>query len=189
MARYSNTAGQKEAPKAEAKSTKNTFKADDTGAKGTKVKPFEAKTTPAPKQGVEGKWGGGRDSKITSSPDSGAGTKFAAAAKEMASKAPEPTKVVKKDVTKVVSKAPAKPAVAKDVMVNKTSGAKYDMDKMRAAKADWESKHPSPGMKKGGTAKKKMACGGKAYAKGGLVKSSKAINGCASKGLTKGASR
>jgi hypothetical protein len=182
MARYSNTAGQKEAPKAEAKSTKNTFKADDAPSKGTKVKPFEAKTTPAPKQGVEGKWGGGRDSKITSSPDSGAGTKFAAAAKEMASKAPEPTKVVKKDVTKVVSKAPAKPA-------QETAASRASR---QAAYDDWKSSQKAlgaPGMKKGGTAKKKMACGGKAYAKGGLVKSSKAINGCASKGLTKGASR
>ena len=183
MARYSNTAGQKEAPKAEVKSTKNTFKPDDTGSKGTKVKPFEAKTTPAPKQGVEGKWGGGRDSKITSSPDSGAGTKFAEAYKaNQAAAKSEPTKVVKKDVTKVVSKPAAKPA-GESASSKASRQAAYD---------DWKSSQKAlgaPGMKKGGVAKKKMACGGKAYAKGGLVKSSKAINGVAQRGLTKGSNK
>ena len=92
--------------------------------------------------------------------------------------APASTKVVRKDVTK----APAKPA-------QETAASRASR---QAAYDDWKSSQKAlgaPGMKKGGTAKKKMACGGKAYAKGGLVKSSKAINGCASKGLTKGASR
>ena len=169
MARYSNTAGQKEAPKAEAKSTKNTFKADDAPSKGTKVIPYKAKETEE-KKSYAGTWGKGSDSKLPAAPAA------------PAAKAPEPTKVVKKDVTKVVSKAPAKPA-------QETAASRASR---QAAYDDWKSSQKAlgaPGMKKGGTAKKKMACGGKAYAKGGLVKSSKAINGCASKGLTKGASR
>jgi hypothetical protein len=193
MARYSNTAGQEEAPKAETKSTKNTFKADDTGAKGTKVIPYKAKETVKKSEGTPGVWGKGSDSKLPAAP--AASGDFSAAEiaagkarreKNAAAVAANPKAYAPKPAAKA---APAKPAVAKDVMVNKTTGAKYDMGKMRAAKADWESKHPSPGMKKGGVAKKKMACGGKAYAKGGLVKSSKAINGCAQRGLTKGRDR
>ena len=92
--------------------------------------------------------------------------------------APASTKVVRKDVTK----APAKPA-------QETAASRASR---QSAYDDWKSSQKAlgaPGMKKGGTAKKKMACGGKAYAKGGLVKSSKAINGCAQRGLTKGRDR
>ena len=164
MARYSNTAGQKEAPKAEAKSTKNTFKADDAGSKGTKVIPYKAKETEE-KKSYAGTWGKGSDSKV--------------AAVES-----------KPEVKPEVKAAPvAKPAVKAAKPAQETAASRASR---QAAYDDWKSSQKAlgaPGMKKGGTAKKKMACGGKAYAKGGLVKSSKAINGCASKGLTKGASR
>ena len=54
---------------------------------------------------------------------------------------------------------PVRAPVAKDVMSDKKTGANYDMDKMRAAKADWEATHPAPGMKKGGVVKSSASRG------------------------------
>jgi pyruvate/2-oxoglutarate dehydrogenase complex dihydrolipoamide acyltransferase (E2) component len=105
------------------------------------------------------------------------------AAKPAAKAAPKPA--AKAAPAKVASKPAAKPA-------SKPSAPSAD-DSARQARIDennkfFQKRGVGAKLKCGGTAKK-MACGGKAYAGGGLVKSSKSINGCATKGLTKGKSR